>query len=101
MPAKNSTKTSGTDLETRIFTIKGRVQGVWFRDSTRREALKLGVSGYAKNLPKGDVEVLAVGEAAALNELARWLRDGPPMAEVTDIKEEVLEARESFGFQIA
>ena len=45
--------------ETRLFTIKGRVQGVWFRDSARREAERLGISGYARNLPNGDVEVLA------------------------------------------
>jgi len=46
----------------RIYTISGRVQGVWFRDSTRREALKLGITGYAKNLANGDVEVLAEGD---------------------------------------
>ncbi len=69
----------------RRFTIKGRVQGVWFRDSTRRVAEPLGISGYAKNLPDGDVEVLACGESEALDALGRWLREGPRMATVTEV----------------
>lgn len=76
--------------EARRFTIKGRVQGVWFRDSTRREAQRLHITGYARNLSDGNVEVSAFGTAAALDELARWLRRGPPMARVN----EVLEAAE-------
>ena len=63
------------------------MQGVWFRDSTRREALKLGISGYAKNLANGDVEVLAAGDEEALTRLRRWLHKGPPLATVTSIEE--------------
>ena len=73
--------------QVRIYTIKGRVQGVWFRDSTRREALKLGITGYAKNLPNGDVEVLANGDEAALDRLCQWLHEGPPMAKVSSVHE--------------
>jgi acylphosphatase len=47
----------------RLFTVHGRVQGVWFRDSTRREAERLGVQGHAINRPDGTVEVLAYGSA--------------------------------------
>lgn len=66
----------------RLFRVEGRVQGVWFRESTRREAVALGITGYARNLPDGSVEVLACGAAAALDRLARWLDVGPPMAQV-------------------
>jgi len=76
------------------------VQGVWFRDSTRREALRLGINGYAKNLPNGDVEVLAVGQEAALDNLRLWLHKGPPLANVTEVSEESVESREPSGFEI-
>ncbi len=69
----------------RLFTIKGRVQGVFFRDSTRRVAQSLGLTGYAINLDDGDVEVLACGDPAAIDELAAWLHDGPRMAEVSEV----------------
>jgi acylphosphatase len=87
----------------RTYTVKGRVQGVWFRDSTRREARQLDISGYAKNLPNGDVEVLAVGEEAALNCLGRWLHEGPPLARVSEVREESAEVEEPLpsGFTIA
>ncbi|HVJ63291.1 MAG TPA: acylphosphatase, partial [Tahibacter sp.] len=60
------------------FVVAGRVQGVFFRASTRQEALRLRLTGYAKNLPDGRVEVLAMGDAAAIAELERWLTLGPP-----------------------
>ena len=64
------------------FIVRGKVQGVFFRASTREQALKLGLRGYAKNLPDGRVEVLAEGDERALNALERWLHVGPPMARV-------------------
>lgn len=70
----------------RCFTVHGRVQGVFFRDSTRREAERLGLSGHAVNLPDGTVEVLAAGSADALAELERWLHRGPPMSRVTRVE---------------
>lgn len=72
-------------MNCRLFRIEGRVQGVWFRESTRREAEPLGITGYAKNLADGSVEVLACGEPAALDRLADWLRQGPPMARVSTV----------------
>lgn len=68
------------------FFVRGKVQGVFFRASTREQALKLGLRGYAKNLPDGRVEVLAEGNASALDALERWLRVGPPMAKVDSIE---------------
>ncbi len=64
------------------FLVSGRVQGVFFRASTREQAQRLGLRGRARNLPDGRVEVLAAGEDDAINALARWLQHGPPMAQV-------------------
>ena len=72
-------------MTSRLFRIEGRVQGVWFRESTRREAEALGISGYAKNLPDGTVEVLACGPAENVDRLAAWLQHGPPMARVSRV----------------
>ena len=66
----------------RKFLVYGKVQGVWFRESTRRLAVQLGLSGHAINLPDGSVEVLAKGDEAALQQLADWLQHGPPKARV-------------------
>ncbi len=79
--------------ECRRFRVTGRVQGVWFRESTRRVAVPLGITGHAINLPDGSVEVLACGERAALDSLARWLREGPPLASVTGVEAEPAEAQ--------
>ncbi len=69
----------------RRFLVSGRVQGVFFRASTAREAQRLGLVGYARNLADGRVEVLAAGPAAAVDELQTWLRQGPPAAEVRSV----------------
>jgi acylphosphatase len=71
------------------FLISGRVQGVFFRASTRDTAVSLGLTGYARNLPDGRVEVVACGEAEAIAALERWLHEGPPMSRVTDVQEAV------------
>jgi acylphosphatase len=72
----------------RRFTIEGRVQGVFFRESTRRVAESLKITGHAINLSNGNVEVLACGESAAMDELAEWLKDGPRMATVDSVAAE-------------
>jgi acylphosphatase len=84
----------------RLFTIKGRVQGVFFRDSTRRVAESLGLTGYAINLTGGDVEVLACGSRDAIGKLAVWLEDGPPMAMVDDVLAREVEIQAPAGFTI-
>lgn len=68
--------------------VSGRVQGVFFRESTRREAESLGVTGSAANLPDGRVEVIACGEEPAVRALVNWLREGPRLAEVEDVEVE-------------
>ena len=66
-------------------TVSGRVQGVFFRASTAQQAHKLGLSGYARNLPDGCVEVLACGAAAKVEQLHDWLWQGPSAARVSKV----------------
>ena len=68
------------------FVVRGRVQGVFFRASTREQAQALGLRGYARNLPDGSVEVLVAGDDAAIDALAAWLRHGPPRARVDGVE---------------
>lgn len=70
------------------FLVSGRVQGVWFRGATQREAGRLGLAGIARNLADGRVEVIASGEPAALGTLAEWLAEGPPLAVVDSVCQE-------------
>jgi len=67
--------------------IEGRVQGVCFRDSTRRQALALGVSGWVKNRFDGTVEIIAEGPDKNVKELILWCRRGPSYARVQRIHE--------------
>jgi acylphosphatase len=71
----------------RRFRVTGKVQGVYFRHSTRLEAELRGISGYARNLPDGSVEVAARGVAQAVEELHRWLHRGPRSARVEAVEE--------------
>lgn len=84
----------------RRFTVHGRVQGVFFRDSTRREAERLGISGHAINLPDGTVEVLATGSDEAMAELERWLHRGPPMSRVTNVERIAADEDVANGFRV-
>jgi acylphosphatase len=83
----------------RRFIVSGRVQGVWYRASTREQAQRLGLTGHAINLPGGGVEVVACGGEAAIDELAAWLWRGPEMAAVTDVVSEDLPQRTVVGFR--
>lgn len=66
--------------------VSGRVQGVFFRDNTRKKATELGLNGYAKNMPDGNVEVIAEGNEEKLKELIEFIKKGPGVAKVTNIK---------------
>jgi acylphosphatase len=77
-------------MATARFIVSGKVQGVFYRASTRETAVGLGLSGSAKNLLNGDVDVLAIGESTALDALEQWLRQGPPMAVVVSVVREAL-----------
>lgn len=82
------------------FLVAGRVQGVYFRASTRERAIALGLDGHARNLADGRVEVIAAGADAALEALAQWLQHGPPAARVDQVLREPWPAPAAAGFAI-
>ena len=71
---------------------------MWFRGSAKREADRLGVTGHAKNLSDGRVEVLACGDADAVAALIEWLHAGPPQAKVTQVEVEDAEVEVPVAF---
>ena len=81
-----------SDWIARRCLVAGRVQGVFFRASTRQRAEQLGVTGYARNLADGRVEVVACGKASAVLTLCEWLWQGSPASRVTSVQVEALEA---------
>lgn len=83
------------------YRVSGKVQGVFFRASTRFEAERLKLTGYAKNLPDGRVEVLACGEADAVEQLRIWLTRGPAQARVEGVSSEPVPAQELAEFTIS
>jgi acylphosphatase len=76
------------------FHVSGRVQGVSFRYYTQQQARALGLAGYARNLSDGRVEVLAIGDDAALEQLALWLAHGPAPARVAEVVRSPADANE-------
>lgn len=70
----------------RRVLVSGRVQGVWFRDSCRREARARHLTGWARNLDDGRVEAVFEGPADDVLTLVNWCMTGPPLAAVTDIE---------------
>lgn len=84
----------------RRWLISGKVQGVWFRASTKKEAVRLNISGWARNLKDGNVEVIAFGNDDALSELGMWLEHGPELADVINIKQEDIAWKSYTGFDV-
>ena len=80
--------------------VSGRVQGVFFRASTQKQAEQLELTGYAHNLADGCVEVVACGEQQAVKKLEIWLSQGPELADVRDVVTEMLPIQEFPGFSI-
>ena len=74
--------------------VSGRVQGVFYRASTREYAVRLGLAGYARNLDDGRVEVLIVGEPPAVESLIQWLHTGPPAASVNSVAIQEIQLQE-------
>ncbi len=70
--------------------VRGLVQGVFFRQNCRREALALGLSGWVRNDRDGTVEVFAQGDDEAVDRLVEWLWHGPPTARVTGVESETV-----------
>ncbi|MFB6290549.1 MAG: acylphosphatase [Candidatus Bipolaricaulia bacterium] len=76
--------------------ISGRVQGVGFRNSTRRKAKQLGVTGWVKNLADGSVEAVVEGKKNAVENLISWANRGPRMANVNEVEVERQEPKDEF-----
>ncbi len=74
------------------FTVSGRVQGVFFRASTRDIAQQLELKGWVRNLCSGDVELVACGEKSRLELLEKWLWQGPKFSKVNSVKSEIFSA---------
>lgn len=66
--------------------ITGRVQGVFFRDETRRAAQRIGVTGWVRNLPDGTVEALFEGDTLAVNDIIKWCHTGSPLSTVSEVR---------------
>jgi acylphosphatase len=72
-------------LQTISIIIKGKVQGVFYRQSAKEKAAELGIAGHVCNLSDGTVKVIATGKKEQLDKLISWCRQGPPRAKVTDV----------------
>lgn len=79
-------------------TVRGRVQGVFFRDSTRERAEAHGVSGWARNMPDGTVQAVLEGEAEAVERVLRFMKSGPSHADVEGLDVEDEEPEGLAGF---
>jgi len=81
--------------------VSGRVQGVFFRSETQDEALRLGLTGWVRNLPDGRVEAVLEGEKDMVERLIEWCRRGPPGASVTKVEVAWEDYRGEFrGFRV-
>lgn len=88
------------DVVRRRALVSGHVQGVFFRDSTRRVAAEHGLAGRARNLPDGRVEVVLEGPAEAVAAVVTWLHEGPPRARVERVEVSEEATREPRGFSL-
>jgi acylphosphatase len=83
-----------------VIRVYGQVQGVWFRQSTKEEADKLGLAGTVQNMPDGSVEIHAEGEESQLEELLSWCQSGPELSGVGSVEYQEAEPKAFSGFQI-
>ncbi|GLT17990.1 acylphosphatase [Vibrio zhanjiangensis] len=87
-------------LECKKFFIRGHVQGVGFRYHTSQQAAKLGLTGYAKNLLNGNVEVVVCGGSQSIIEMGCWLQTGPETSSVASVESESMPFQCITGFDI-
>ncbi len=67
------------------YFVSGRVQGVFYRASAQEQANKLGLTGWARNLPDGRVEIVACGAGEKIQQFYQWVKQGPELAQVTEV----------------
>jgi acylphosphatase len=89
-----------TDTVRCRVVVRGRVQGVWFRESCRRVAVDLGLSGWVRNRPDRSVEAVFEGAEEDVAEAVAWCRIGPPAAQVAGIEVTAEEPTGSRGFAV-
>jgi len=92
--------TEMSTILTKRYLVTGEVQGVFFRASTRKEAQALGLSGHARNLPDGRVEVVVRGMASQVKRLEDWLWQGPPAAQVDEVSSSEYPDEVPEGFRV-
>jgi acylphosphatase len=80
-----------SDRVARRVVARGRVQGVWYRNTCRQEALQLGVDGWVRNREDGAVEAALAGPSDAVDALVAWMREGPPHARVSSVETEPMD----------
>lgn len=83
------------------MVVTGRVQGVWFRESCRREAVAVGVAGWVRNASDGTVEAVLEGPPAAVERVVQWCRSGPSGARVDAVDVSVESPAGERGFRVA
>ncbi|WP_315818162.1 acylphosphatase [Paraflavitalea speifideaquila] len=87
-------------LQTVSIIVTGKVQGVFYRQSTKEKALELGITGTVKNQPDGSVLIQASGPSTVINQLIAWCRQGPSRAQVTSVEVTIIETRAFIGFTV-
>ena len=87
-------------LQTISIIVKGKVQGVYYRQTTQEKAMVLGINGTVRNLPDRSVKILATGTKEQLDKLLAWCRQGPSRAEVSDIEWKEEELRSFHDFRV-
>ncbi len=87
-------------MQTIHLLVKGKVQGVFFRASTKEVAQQLGVKGWVRNTEDGDVEITVTGDEASLQKFTDWCRQGPRKAEVYDVIVSTKSLEQFFDFTI-
>ena len=90
-----------SDLQRAQVKVSGQVQGVFFRDSTRQKAEELGLAGWVKNLPDGQVEALFEGPSERVREMVHWCEEGPQGASVENVDTDIESAGGDLeGFEV-
>lgn len=87
-------------LQTILINVSGKVQGVFFRQSTRKQASTLGIKGNVMNLANGDVQIMATGTKEQLDILLKWCKQGPPKALVSKVSQQELPLQSFDSFTI-